>query len=479
MNLGQIISIMQARWRLALMTFLTTVIVAIVVSLALPRQYTATASLVVDQSRPDPVAAAINSGNPSTAFMATQVDVLKSDRVALHVVHKLGLVREMAAREESPLSEQDADRLETMVVERTQRSLDVKPSRESNVISVGFKSPDPALAAKVANAFVQAYLDVSLELRVDPAKQYSGFFDTRGKELRANVERAQAKLSAYQRDKGVVIASDGQLDVEAARLNELSSQLVALQAVAADSSSRQAQAQSDAADRMQEVVNNPALAGLRGDITRSEARFQELTSRFGENHPQVIEAKANIASLRSRLDAETRRVTGSLSVTNTINRQREAEIRTSLEMQRVRVQRMRAARDEGAVLIRDIDAAQKAYEAVIARLNQTSLESQTTQVNAYLLSTAVSPIAPSSPNVIRNVVIAIVVGMLLSVIGALLLEVIDRRVNSGEETSELIGLPLLGVLPKPGGKGRLSVRRTPLVSSRHLFWQLPAPRDRA
>jgi capsular polysaccharide biosynthesis protein len=140
---------------------------------------------------------------------------------------------------------------------------------------------------------------------------------------------------------------------------------------------------------------------------------------------------------------------------------------------------MRAARDEGAVLIRDIDAAQKAYEAVIARLNQTSLESQTTQVNAYLLSTAVSPIAPSSPNVIRNVVIAIVVGMLLSVIGALLLEVIDRRVNSGEETSELIGLPLLGVLPKPGGKGRLSVRRTPLVSSRHLFWQLPAPRDRA
>ncbi len=99
--------------------------------------------------------------------------------------------------------------------------LDVKPSRESNVISVSFKAPDPVQAARVANAFVEAYMNVSLELRVDPAKQYSAFFDTRGKELRANVEQAQAKLSAYQRERGVIIASEGQLDVESARLNEL------------------------------------------------------------------------------------------------------------------------------------------------------------------------------------------------------------------------------------------------------------------
>lgn len=479
MNLSQILSIMRARWQVALLTFLMTVIAAIVISLALTRQYTATASLVVDQSRPDPVASAIYSGNPSPAFMATQVDVLKSDRVALHVVRKLGLAADPKAREQWSGAEQGAGSFETWVVEHVQKSLDVRPSRESNVITVGFKSPDPAMAATVANAFVQAYLDVSLELRVDPAKQYSAFFDTRGKELRANVERAQAKLSAYQREKGVVIASDGQLDVESARLNELSSQLVALQAVAADSGSRQTQAQAGAADRLQEVVNNPALSGLRSDITRAEARFQELTSRLGDNHPQVIEAKANIASLRGRLDGETRRVTGSLSVTNTINRQREAEIRTALEVQRSRVQRMRAARDDGAVLIRDVDAAQRAYEAVIARLNQTSLESQTTQGNAYVLSQAVPPIAPSSPNVVRNLALAIVVGMMLAIILAMLLEVVDRRVNSVEETSALLGLPLLGVLPKPGGKGRFAVRRTPLVSSRQLFRQLPAPRERA
>ena len=66
----------------------------------------------------------------------------------------------------------------------------------------------------VANLFVQSYLDLLLELRVDPAKQYSSFFESRAKELRANLERAQARLTAYQREKGVVIASEGQIDVE-------------------------------------------------------------------------------------------------------------------------------------------------------------------------------------------------------------------------------------------------------------------------
>lgn len=479
MNFGQILSIMRARWQVALLTFLLTVVAAIAISVAMPRQYTATASLVVDQSRPDPVAAAIYSGNPSPAVMATQVDVLKSDRVALQVVRKLALADDPKAREEWSAADAGTGKLETWIVERTQRALDVRPSRESNVITVGFKASDPAVAATIANAFVQAYLDVSLELRVDPAKQYSSLFDSRGKELRANVERAQAKLVAYQREKGVVIASDGQIDVEAARLNELSSQLVALQAVAAESGSRQAQAMAGAADRLQEVVNNPALAGLRSDIARAEARFQELTSRLGDNHPQVVEARANIASLRGRLDGETRRVTGSLGVTNTINRQREAEIRTALEVQRARVVRMRSARDEGAVLIRDVEAAQRAYDAVMARLNQTSLESQATQSNAYVLSSAVPPLQPSSPNVPRNLVLAIVVGMLLAVIVAMLLEVVDRRVNSVDEASELLGLPFLGVLPKPGGKGRFAMRRTPLVSPRQVFGQLPAPREKA
>ena len=141
----------------------------------------ATATLVVDQTRPDPVSAAAYQGNPSPAFMATQVDILKSDRIAQRVLSNLHLADDPKAREEWMRSAKGAGTLESWLVEDLQFKLDVKPSRESNVISVSYKSSDSVKAAKMANAFVQAYLDVSLGLKVDPAKQYSTFFDNRSK----------------------------------------------------------------------------------------------------------------------------------------------------------------------------------------------------------------------------------------------------------------------------------------------------------
>ena len=476
MNLSQFLSIIRARWGVAVLVLMLTVGTAVGISLTLPKQYIATSTVVVDQSRPDPVAAAVYQGNPSPAYMATQVDVIKSDRVALEVVRKLKLAESEEAKAGWMRSTKGEGNIEVWMVQGLLFGLDVKPSRESNVISVAYKSGDPVQAAATANAFVQAFMDVSLKLKVDPAKGYANFFEGRSKELRANVERAQAKLSAYQREKGVVIASDGQLDVESARLNELSSQLVALQAVAAESSSRQAQAQAGASDRLQEVLNNPNLAALRGDITRAEARLQELTSRLGDNHPQVIEARANINSLRGRLDIETRRVTGGVGVLSSMNRQREVEIRTSMEAQRARVLKLRMAREEGGVLVRDLENAQRAYDAVLTRLSQSSLEGQTTQSNAYVLAEAAPPLLPSSPKIVLNTILSVVLGLVLAIGAVILLEMVDRRVRTVDELSELLGLPVLGVLPRPGGTGGFSGGRMSLESPRGLFGRLPAPR---
>lgn len=478
MTLSQLLYILRARWSIVVLILMFVVGLAMAVTLALPKRYAATATLVVDQTRPDPVTGTAYTGNPSPAFMATQVDVLKSDRVAFGVMQKLALAHTPEIQTLWQNENRGDGNFDAWLAERLVSALDVKPSRESNVISVSYMHVDPAKAASIANLFVQSYLDVNLALRVDPAKQYSSFFEGRAQELRVNLERAQAKLSAYQREKGVVVATEGQLDIETARLNELSSQLVALQAVAAESSSRQQHAQSSG-DGLQEVVNNPSLAGLRGDIARAEAKLQEMSSRMGENHPHLIEARANVASLRARLNAETRRVTGTVGVSNSINRQREAEVRSALETQRARVVRMRTAREEGSVLVREVDAAQRAYDAVLARWNQTSMESQATQSNSYVLAPAVAPFAPSSPKMLRNLVLAVVVGTILAVAAAILLEYVDRRIRTDEEISDVLGLPLLGTLPKPGGKGRFVGRRVPLVTSSGFFRKLPAPSKHA
>ncbi len=475
MTFAQFLSILRARWRVAILVLVSVIAVVVGTSLLLPKKYTAVASVVVD-SKPDPVSAMMYPGMVSPSFMATQVDIIQSDRVAQRVVRNLKLADNPQVRSQWMSATGGEGDINVWLAESFQKSMDVKPSRESNVITVSYKAPDPRFAAALANAFVQGYIETALELRVDPAKQYSNFFDTRTKEAREALEKAQTKLSAFQREKGITV-SDERLDIENARLNELSSQLVMLQTLAAESSSRKAQASGASAEKLQEVLANPVIAGLKSDLSRQQARLQELNSRLGDNNPQVVELKANIAELHNRIAEETRRVTGGVSVTSDINRSRESQVRAELEAQRTKVLQLKQVRDEGLVLVRDVENAQRAYEAVQARLNQTSLESQTTQSNVNILTAATPPLEPSSPRIIINSLIAVFAGTILSIGITMLLEMMDRRVRAAEDLPHALGLPLLGIIPEPPGRRQrlIGTSSTPNMMQRRLVGRLASP----
>jgi polysaccharide biosynthesis transport protein len=470
MTFSQFLSVLRARWWVVALVLGLTVATTLIVSLLLPRQYTATASVVVD-FKPDPISAVMFGGMASPAFMATQVDIITSERVAQRVVRNLRLNESPQVRQQWLDETGGEGTIEQWLSQLFQKQLDVKPSRESSVINISYRAPDPRFAAALANAFMQAYIQTGVELRVDPARQYAGFFDNRAKEARDTLEKAQSRLSAFQKANGIV-ATDERLDVENARLNELSSQLVMLQALASESASRQAQANSAQGDRLSEVLNNPIVGQLKADINRGEARLQELNTRYGENHPQVQETKANLAELRSRLDAETRKVTSGVGVTNTINRQREAEIRASLEAQRAKVLRMKAVRDDGLVILREVESAQLAYQQLQQRINQTSLESQTTQGNVNVLTQAEPPLEASFPKIPLNVALAVFLGLLLATGTALLLEMMDRRVRSVDDVLTSLDLPVIGIMPKPGDKGVMGRKRVSMLQQR-LMAPLP------
>lgn len=467
MTFGQFLSILRARWWVVALVLGLTVATTLLVSLLLPRQYTATASVVVD-FKPDPVSAFAFGGGASPAYMATQVDIIQSERVAQRVVRNLKLNENPQVRQEWLDETGGEGNIEVWLASVFQKQMDVVPSRESSVIAISYKAPDPRFAAGLANAFAQAYIDTALELRTDPARLYSTFFENRAKEARETLEQAQSKVSVFQKQAGI-IATDERLDVETARLNELSSQATMMQALLAESASRQAQAQSGQGDRMQEVLSNANVSQLKADISRAEAQLQQLATRLGDKHPQVEEAKASLAELRSRLDAETRKVTGSVTVSANINRQRLAEVQRALQAQRDKVLKMKAVRDEGLVLLRDVENAQRSYDALLQRFTQTSLEGQTTQSNINLLTQATPPLEPSSPRLLLNTLLSIFLGTLLAVGTALLLELKDRRVRNVDDVVEALGLPVLGLMPKPGtqlqlGAGRVSPMQQRLMA---------------
>jgi chain length determinant protein EpsF len=472
MTFGQFFSALCARWKVALLVFLAIVGLTAIASLVWPKRYSAAASVVVDV-KPDPVSALLYPGLGSPAFMATQVDIINSERVAQRVVRNLKLADNPQVQQQWMEATQGRVSIETWMGDTLQRNVEVKPSRESNVITVTYKALDPKFAAALANAFVQAYIDVTLDMRVNPAKDYSNFFESRSKEAREALEAAQSRLSSFQKAKSI-IASDERLDIENSRLNDLSSQLTALQAISAESSSRQTQAQSAQGDRMQEVLNNALILGIKSDISRGEARLQELSSRYGSAHPQVVETKANLSELRSKLESETKKLTGSVTLSNTINRQREADIRAALNAQRDKVLQLKAVRDKGLVIMRDVENAQRAYDAIQSRYTQTTLESQTKQSNVYLLNEASVPLDPASPRIGLNLLLAVFVGTMVAVGVVLGLEMLDRHVRDPQDLVEATGIPVLVVLPD-GHKGQGSSRRLDAVAQQRVVGQTPSP----
>jgi polysaccharide biosynthesis transport protein len=469
MSFSQFISILRARWRSALAVFLAMVILAVVGSLLLPKKYSATAAIVVDVRTPDPVAgiAAMNLAIPN--YMATQVDIIGSNRVARRVVKNLKLTDNPQLKAQWEEATEGRGDFETWMADRLQLNLLVKPSRESNVINVGYRSPDAKFSAVLANAFVKAYVDINRDLRTDPAKANNSFFDERARQMRTELEAAQERMSAYQREKGLT-ANDERLDVETARLNELSTQLVALQAVSAESRGREGQARGGAG-QMSEVLNNPVVGGLKSDLSRQEAKLQELNSRLGSAHPQVMELKASIADTQRKLDAEIKRVSSSLGINATVNRSREGEVKAALEAQRARVLKLKSERNELSVQQRDVDNAQRAYDAVLSRATQTALESQSQLTNVSVLSPAEEPLKPSSPLILVNTVLAIFLGALMGMGLALMRELMDRRVRSAADVVRGLDLPVIGVMPPPNRRALFGNHRRALPQ--RLLGRLP------
>lgn len=472
MTFQLLFAIVRARWIVASSVFALIFALVAGFTLLMPRSYTASASIILDIKGQDPIAGMASPALAAPSYLMTQVDVVTSNRVALRVVRNLKMNQVPELRQKWLAATKGVGDFEGWLAALLKAGLEAHPSRGSNVIYLTYQAADPQFAAAVANGFVQAYLDTTLELRTAPAKQYNDFFDANARALRQALEHAQSRLSDYQREQGLMV-TDERLDVETARLNELSTQYVMTQAAMADSGSRQAAATAQG-DRSPDVLNNPIVSNLKADLNRQEAALEQLKTKFGDQHPTVVEARTGAAETRAKLESEIRRVTSSMGVGNAVNVSRAAQIKQTLEDQRAKVLKMKAIRDEASLLQRDVDNAQRAYDSVVARMSNTSLESQANQANISALEMATAPSNHSSPRILTNLGIGLLIGCVLAVFAALLVERFDRRLRIPSDIESMLHMLQIGSIPafnsptsNKRSTERLGLVRTPFKSLMH------------
>jgi chain length determinant protein EpsF len=450
MNFSQFLAILRARFAVFLATALLTVGATVAVSLLIPKQYTAVTTVVIDSKGADPVLGVMMPVQMMPGYLATQIDIIQSKRVAREVVKALRVSESPGARQQWQNETSGAGTVEDYFAELFLKKLDVRPSRESSVIEIGFTGSDPTFAATVANAFAQAYQRTNLELRVQPARQSAAWFDERMQQLRKDLEAAQTKLNAYQREKGFT-AQDERLDLEQGRLSELSMQYTAAQAQAVDASSRERQlreflARGASPETLPDVLANPLIQNLKSQLSLTEGRLQQMMSQLGRNHPEVKRLEADIEGQKAKVKGEIASAAASLSNSAKIAQRRESELRAAVADQKARLLSFNLGRDEQQVLIKEVENAQRAFDVAAQRSQQTNLESQSSQTNIAILSPAVPPVDPSFPRLTLNVILSIVLGLLLGLGVALLMELLSRRIRSAQDLAIVVGVPVLGVL---------------------------------
>ena len=460
MSLKQFILVLLARWKVAAGIFVVVVVAGALYTLLSTKMYTASATVVVD-SKTDPIAGVAYQNQLMSGYIATQVDIISSERVAIRVVKLLKLDKDEGFIDQWREATDGKGDIVVWIAAKIQKKVAVTPSRDSSVIDISVEGPDPKFAAVLANAFAQAYMDTTIELRVDPAKQYAAWFEEQSKVLRLDLQAKQKALSDWQSQTGIV-ATDGRLDIENARLAELSSQLVQIQGLRQDSQSRQHQSSGDN-ESLPEVLQSPLISSLKGDLSRAEAKLQDIGTTLGKNHPDYQDTAAQVMSLRQRIATESAKIAESLGNTTQINLRRESDIRAALEAQKKKIFELSHQRDEASVLQNEVVTAQRNLDAVTQRLAQSSLESQSQQANISLLTPAVEPMYRSSPRLMLNAAITLFLGAVLATAAALGLEFSDRRVREDLDLSRLGGIPLLVRMPRIKAEGRTGRSAAPLL----------------
>jgi polysaccharide biosynthesis transport protein len=476
MDFSQFLLALRARRKAFMLALVATIVAALAVAFVMPKKYVGQATLIVDARDEQAIVPSRSSVSISTraAYVATQIELVQSGRVATQVAKDLNLAQNAELREAWQDDTGGVGPIDVWIGNLLLQKLKVNNSA-SNLITVEYSSKDPKVAAQIANGFAKAYLDTVLELRNQPVREASQWFDDQLSGMKNQVTQAQNKLTAFQKQKGI-LAADERLDIDSARLTELSTQMLTARNAFYDAQSKYKQASELVAsggspDAMADVMASPAVAAVKLDLARAESLLQTASTDLGANHPVYMKYSSDVKALREKLASEMKKVVATLRNAMDGAQKREQEIKAAVDAQQARIMQAKDVRVQLAAMTRDVENAQRNYDTVLTRAMSTQLESRARQGDVQLLTPAIEPALPAQPKIPLIAALSVVLGLLIAAGMVYLLETLDRRVRSRGDLEARLAVPSLGRLSKwqPTGGRLLAAPRPAARALPHPF----------
>ena len=454
---------------------LIALIIAVAVGIAViatvldtPR-YTARATVQINDSvervlkDQDDGSVSNSNGWDTDRNLKTQIEILQSKGLALRVARKLNLAANSqfwASQALPPPPQMAGDAAVSAAADLLQSHLKVEYPRDSRIVGVTFESTDPRMAALLANTFVSEFIQASLQRKFDSSAYARNFVADQLAETKKRVEDSERALNDYARSAGIIrlrdpaASTDGKSGGGGGESVSASS-LVQMNTAANDALSRRVIAEGrwralsgKPLLSSPEVLANGTVATLLGQKATAEAELQQERARHLEGYPTVQAKAAQVAALDRQIQQAAEMVRRSVYAEYQAAIGAESNLAAHVGQLKGQTLSEQDRTVQYSLLEREADTNRQVYDGLLQRYKELNASAGISLSNISVVDPAEVPGAPSSPNLIKNLVVALLLGAGLAAVTVFVKDQFDDAIRVPEDVEAKLGLPLLGVVPR-------------------------------
>ena len=356
----------------------------------------------------------------------------------------------LAAASVPGVPEDDESFVQSRAIDTFLGDLQVAPMRNSRIVDLTFRSPDPRLATDVVNALALAYIDQNLEFKFAQSIEASDWLAERLAEQRQEVERSEVALQRY-REENDGVSLDERQDIVVQKLADLAAAVTRAETerIAKEASHEQLRAiQTDpeALDTFPAILSNGFIQQQKGELAALQRQQAELAESLGDRHPDMIKIRSAIQNTEAQVDREIANVVRSVRMEFLTAQAQEQSLVAALDAQKSEALALNLKGIDYGVLLREAESNRELYESLLRQAKQTGVSGELRTSNIRVVDAAELPDSPVNRGKAFNL-LGILGGMFAAVGLVFFLDYMDDRISTPDEIKTHLGLPMLGMVP--------------------------------
>lgn len=351
------------------------------------------------------------------------------------------------------LTGDEREKRERQVMLLLRRNVSISPIRGSALIDINYTCGSPALAAQIANAWTQQFIESSMDRRFASTADARKFLEERLADLRLRLETSERELVTYASQKGIVALGKTQSDDGKTRVNrtlassDLESLNEALGKATADRLTAESKAQRVAPNGANvEALRNLAITTLRQKRAEAAADYARLMVQFEPGYPPAHALAEQIRALDTGIAREEDRITNSQALEYRQALQSETNIRNEVKRLKLKLDEQQRDSIQYNIYQREADTNRELYDGLLQRYKEIGVAGVGAN-NIAIVDTAKAPERPSAPSLPLNLILALLGGVGLAALATFALEQVDEGLRDPSQVNRLLQIPLLGSVP--------------------------------